>query len=85
MSDLVGSCSGLEQKELKELKELEELQLAEVLVKWMTQFVLKLACLVDSEVDGSGKRTAVWISVHQAQCESPLSPFWHFLLLLIPC
>lgn len=59
--------------------QLEELELVEVLlVKLMKPFVLKLAYLKDSEVDGSERRTAA----HQVQRESP---FWHSLLLLIPC
>lgn len=60
-------------------------ELQEVLVKLMKQFVLKLAYLVDSEVDGSARRTAVRISECQMQRESPFSPVWQSLLLLIPC
>jgi len=63
--------------ELEELKELQALW--ELLVK---QSALMLAYLVDSEVDGSEQVTAEKISAHQTQ---PESPFWHFLLLLIPC
>lgn len=81
LSDLFGAWLGLE----LELEKPEELEEPLVLVRWMTLFVLKLACLVDSEVDGSERRTAARISVRQARRESPFSPFWHFLLLLIPC
>lgn len=72
---------------LEEPQEPEVLQeLQEVLVKQtMKQFVLKLAYSVDSEVDGSERGTAVRISERQLRQESPSSPFWHFLLLLIPC
>lgn len=82
-----------EQQRVEETQVLEEPQepevlqeLQEVLVKQtMKQFVLKLAYSVDSEVDGSERGTAVRISERQLRQESPSSPFWHFLLLLIPC
>ncbi len=83
LSDLVGAWLELEEpQELGELKEPQELQEPWVLVK---PFVLKLAYPVDFEVDGSEGRTAVRISERQVQQESPFSPFWHSLLLLIPC
>lgn len=82
-----------EQQKVEEPQALEEMEepevsqeLQEVLVKQtMKRFVLKLAYSVDSEVDGSERRTAARISERQVQQESPSSPFWHFLLLVIPC
>lgn len=68
---------------LEESEVLRELQ--EVLVKPMKRFVLKLAYPADSEVDGSARRTVARISERRVQRESPFSPFWHSLLLLIPC
>lgn len=56
-----------------------------MLVKQMKRCVLKLACLVDSEVDGSERMTAARISAHRVQRDYPFSPIWHSLLLLIPC
>lgn len=74
------------QEKPQELEEPEELQVAEVLARLTEPFVLKLAYPVDSEVDGSEwRRTAARISEHQVQRGSPFSPFWHSLLLLIPC
>lgn len=54
-------------------------------MKLTMPFLLKLEYLVDSEVDGSEGRPAVRTSVCQMQLESPFSPFWRSLLLLIPC
>lgn len=77
LSDLVGVWLKLEEQHvMQELQELQEL------VKRMKLFVLKLAYPVDSEVDGSERRTDARMSEHQMQHESP---FWHSLLLLIPC
>ena len=66
-------------------EELEEPQVEEALVKMLRLFVLKPAYPMESEVDGSERRTAVTMSELQVQRESPFSPFWHSLLLLIPC
>lgn len=54
-------------------------------MRLMRVFVLELAYLVDSEVDGSERRTAARMTQGQMQHWSSFSPFWHFLLLLIPC
>lgn len=56
-----------------------------MLVKPMKRFVLKLACPVNSEVDGFEWMTAVKVFARLVQRESPFSPFWHSLLPLIPC
>lgn len=85
-SNLAGAWLGQEQEKPKELPVLQELEVAvveqQVLVKLMMQFVLKMAYLVDSEVGGSERVTAVRISAGRVQHETP---FWHSLLPLIPC
>lgn len=60
LSDLVGVWLKLEEQ-----RGLRELQEPQVLVKRMKLFVLKLASPVDSEVDGSERRTAARVSEHQ--------------------
>lgn len=54
-------------------------------MRLMRVFVLERAYLVDSEVDGSEQRTVARMTHGQMQHWSSFSPFWHFLLLLIPC
>lgn len=66
-------------------EEMEEPQVEEELEKMLRLFVLKPAYPMESEVDGSERRTAAKMSELQVQRESPFSPFWHSLLLLIPC
>lgn len=59
--------------------------LREVLVKPMKRFVLTPEHPVDSEVDGSERRAAARVSERPVQHKSPFSPFWHSVLLSIPC
>lgn len=61
----------------KGLQTLWELKVEELLVKRVKPFVLKLACPVGSEVDGSQLRISVCRSVRKSQ-------FWHSLLPVIP-
>lgn len=82
VSFVTGICLDLDEVWL-ELEEQHVLQ--EPLVKLMRPFVLKLAYPLDSEVDGSERRTAARMSRRRVQHSSSFSPFWHSLLPVIPC
>lgn len=64
-------------------EEEEEAGLQEALVRLMEEFVLKLlACVLESEVDGSQEATGA--STSPGRC-SWFSPAWRFWPLVVPC